>query len=214
MPVSIVIYEDNTRLRQSLELLLSDGMGFKVVGAFSECIHAVKQMEELLPSLVIMDIDMPGIDGIEGVKMIKSVFPDIKVIMHTVFEDDNRIFESICAGADGYLLKNTSPLQFVKNLEEVMQGGAPMSPFVAQKVFNHFRKQALPLQDPFNLTDREKIILDLLVKGNSYKMIASDCSITLDTVKKHLHNIYQKLQVSCGTEAVAKALQHKIVKFN
>lgn len=214
MPVSIVIYEDNARLRQSLELLLSDGMGFKVVGAFSECVHVIKQMEALLPSLVIMDIDMPGINGIEGVKMIKSVFPDIKVIMHTVFEDDNRIFESICAGADGYLLKNTSPLQFVKNLEEVMQGGAPMSPFVAQKVFNHFRKQALPLQDPFNLTDREKIILDLLVKGNSYKMIASDCSITLDTVKKHLHNIYQKLQVSCGTEAVAKALQHKIVKFN
>jgi DNA-binding NarL/FixJ family response regulator len=214
MPVSIVIYEDNTRLRQSLELLLSDGMGFKVVGAFSECVHVIKQMEALLPSLVIMDIDMPGINGIEGVKMIKSVFPDIKVIMHTVFEDDNRIFESICAGADGYLLKNTSPLQFVKNLEEVMQGGAPMSPFVAQKVFNHFRKQALPLQDPFNLTEREKIILDLLVKGNSYKMIASDCSITLDTVKKHLHNIYQKLQVSCGTEAVAKALQHKIVKFN
>ncbi len=214
MPVSIVIYEDNTRLRQSLELLLSDGMGFKVVGAFSECTDAIRQMEALLPSLVIMDIDMPGIDGIEGVKMIKSVFPDIKVIMHTVFEDDNRIFESICAGADGYLLKNTSPLQFVKNLEEVMQGGAPMSPFVAQKVFNHFRKQALPLQDTFKLTDREKLILDLLVKGNSYKMIASDCAISLDTVKKHLHNIYQKLQVSCGTEAVAKALQHKIVKFN
>ncbi len=214
MPVSIVIYEDNTRLRQLLELLLSDGTGFAVAGAFPTCVDALAQMEHLLPQLVIMDIDMPEMSGIDGVRKIKSVFPDIKVVMHTVFEDDSRIFESICAGADGYLLKNTSPLQFVKCLEEVMQGGAPMSPFVAQKVFNHFRKQALPQQEQFNLTLREKEILDMLVKGNSYKMIAANCLVTLDTVKKHLHNIYQKLQVSCGTEAVAKALQHRIVKLD
>jgi DNA-binding NarL/FixJ family response regulator len=214
MAYSLLIFEDNARLRQSLELLLNDEMNFKVVGAFPDCMHAVDQVESCGADLVVMDIDMPGMSGIEGVRQIKNKFPHIKVMMHTVFDDDNRIFDSICSGADGYLLKNTSPLQLIQSLLEVMQGGAPMSPFVAQKVFQHFRKQNLPSGDPFNLSDREKEILELLVQGNSYKMIAAKCTIVIDTVKKHLRNIYSKLHVSCGTEAVAKALQHKIVKID
>jgi DNA-binding NarL/FixJ family response regulator len=160
-----------------------------------------------------MDIDMPGIGGVEGVRRIKNSHPGVKVVMHTMFDDDNRIFDSICAGADGYLLKNTSPLQLVNALQEVMLGGAPMSPFVAQKVFQHFR-QVKTDSEQFNLTGREKEILELLVKGNSYKMIADKSNVSIDTVKKHLQNIYHKLHVNCGTEAVVKALQHKIVKLD
>ncbi|HEY6506165.1 MAG TPA: response regulator transcription factor [Chitinophagaceae bacterium] len=213
MATTILIYEDNSRLRQSLELLLGEGSGFEVVGAFPDCDDAEGQVSRLEPDLVVMDIDMPGIGGIEGVKIIKANFPEVKVIMHTVFDDDNRIFECICSGADGYLLKNTSPAKFIQSLHDLAEGGAPMSPFIAQKVFQHFRQQQAVV-DSFHLTSREKEILEHLVKGNSYKMIADKCSISVDTVKKHLQNIYHKLHVSCGTEAVAKALQHKIVKLD
>lgn len=213
MPTPIVIYEDNARLRQSMEILLGEGSGFEVIGSFSHCDDVVSQMQQLQPELVIMDIDMPGIGGVAGVAKIKSNNPAIKVVMYTVFDDDSRIFDCICAGADGYLLKNTSPVKLVQSLQELMNGGALMSPFVAQKVFQFFRKGAQARED-FNLTEREKAILELLVKGNSYKMIADKSNVTIDTVKKHLQNIYHKLHVSCGTEAVAKALQHKIVRLD
>lgn len=210
MAYRIALFEDNTRLRQSLELLLNDEQLFRVVASFPDCSNVVAAIENENVELVIMDIDMPGINGIEGVRRLKAVYPDIKIVMHTVFDDDNRIFDSICAGADGYLLKNTTPLQLIRSLEEVMQGGAPMSPFVAQKVFQHFRTKPTGT-NAFSLTPREKEVLELLVKGNSYKMIAGICSVSIDTVKRHLQNIYHKLQVNCGTEAVAKALRHKIV---
>jgi DNA-binding NarL/FixJ family response regulator len=213
MAKSLVIYEDNPRLRESLELLLGTDTGFSIVGAFSDCTMVIAQMETLMPELVIMDIDMPGMSGIEGVRRIKTSFPDIKVVMYTVFDDDNRIFECICNGADGYLLKNTSPLKLIQALEDLASGGVPMSPFVAQKVFQYFRASKEG-SEAFNLTFRETEILELLVRGNSYKMIADKASISIDTVKKHLQNIYHKLHVNCGTEAVAKALQHKIVRID
>ena len=213
MAISLVIYEDNVRLRESLELLLGTDTGFVIAGSFSECSLVSDHMESLHPALVIMDIDMPGMNGIEGVRRIKTEFPDIKVIMYTVFDDDNRIFDCICNGADGYLLKNTSPLKLIQALEELAEGGVPMSPFVAQKVFQYFRTSKAD-GDAFNLTPRETEMLELLVRGNSYKMIADKSSISIDTVKKHLQNIYHKLHVNCGTEAVAKALQHKIVRID
>ena len=210
MPFQLIIFEDNARLRQSLEILLNDETSFQVVAAFPDCDKADRQVEKCNADLVIMDIDMPGIGGVAGVKKIKDKCPDVKIVMYTMFDDDNRIFDSICAGADGYLLKNISPLQLVNALHEVMQGGVPMSPFVAQKVFQHFRQVKIN-SEQFNLTPREKEVLELLVKGNSYKMIADKSAVSLDTVKKHLQNIYHKLHVNCGTEAVAKAVRHKIV---
>jgi DNA-binding NarL/FixJ family response regulator len=213
MPIKLLIYEDNSRLRQSLELLLGEGSGFEVVGAFPDCDAVKEQVLNLQPQLVVMDIDMPGIGGIEGIKIIKADFPEVSVIMHTVFDDDNRIFECICAGADGYLLKNTSPLKLIQSLLDLSEGGAPMSPFVAQKVFQHFRKESA-VKASFQITPREQEILEWLVKGNSYKMIADKSAISIDTVKKHLQNIYHKLHVNCGTEAVVKALQHKLVNLN
>lgn len=211
MQYVVLIYEDNVKLRQSLVQLLAEEGTFKVAGAFSHCDNVTDEMITLAPALIVMDIDMPGIGGIKGVKKAKETFAAVKIVMHTVFDDDARIFESICAGADGYILKNTSPLKFIDALKSVMEGDVAMSPFVAQKVFQHFRNQNLPEKDPYNLTSRELEVLQLLVQGNSYKMIADKCNISLDTVKKHLQNIYGKLHVNCGTEAVAKALKHKIV---
>lgn len=213
MPYQLIIFEDNTRLRQSLEILLNDETNFHVAASYPDCDKADKEVEKYHADLVVMDIDMPGIGGVEGVRRIKNSKPEVKVVMHTMFDDDNRIFDSICAGADGYLLKNTSPLQLVTALQDVMHGGAPMSPFVAQKVFQHFRQTKID-SEQFNLTAREKEILELLVKGNSYKMIADKSEVTIDTVKKHLQNIYHKLHVNCGTEAVVKALQHRIIKLD
>lgn len=213
MPYKLIIFEDNARLRQSLELLLNDERTFRVMGSYPDCRNAVKKIEDTGAELAVMDIDMPGLTGVEGVKQIKAVYPEVKVVMHTVFDDDTRIFDSLCNGADGYLLKNTPPMQLAQSLDEVMKGGAPMSPFVAQKVFQFFR-QKTELNEEYNLTKREKEVLELLVKGNSYKMIANNCGVSIDTVKRHLQNIYHKLHVNCGTEAVAKALQHKIVRLD
>ncbi len=213
MPIKLAIFEDNARLRQSLELLLEEGSGFCITGSFPNCDRALDNIEESYPDLVIMDIDMPGVNGIEGVKIIKNQYPEIKIIMYTVFDDDNRIFECICAGANGYLLKNTSPIKLIQSLHELMEGGTPMSPFVAKKVFEFFRKKEAPVHQDYKITPREKEILELLVKGNSYKMIADKSQISIDTVKKHLTNIYNKLHVHCGTEAVVKALQQRIVKL-
>lgn len=210
----LLIYEDNVRLRQSLEQLLGEGSGFTLVGSFAHCNDVVAEIESVYPDLIIMDIDMPGIGGIEGVRRIRNTNPDIKVIMYTVFYDDERIFECICAGADGYLLKNTSPVKLIQSLYEMMDGGAPMSPLIAQKVFQFFRKKTEPSGTAFGLSGREKEILEFLVQGNSYKMIASLCNISLDTVRKHLKNIYHKLHVQCGTEAVMMAIKHKIVKID
>lgn len=213
MSTALILYEDNTRLRQSMELLLSEASGYTVTGSYPNCDRVVEDIEACKPELVIMDIDMPGIGGIEGVKRIKEHYPEIKVVMHTVFDDDNRIFDSICAGADGYMLKNTAPLKLIQSLQELMEGGVAMSPFVAQKVFQFFRNNN-KAKEEFHLTVREKEILELLVKGNSYKMIADKTTISIDTVKKHLQNIYHKLHVNCGTEAVAKALRHKIIQLD
>ncbi len=210
MVYNLIVFEDNKRLRQSLELFLNEEAIFNVVGSFANCDDALYEVGRCKADLVIMDIDMPGIGGVEGVRQIKNYFPDVKIVMHTAFDDDNRIFESICAGADGYLLKNISPTLLLKSLEDVMQGGSPMSPFVAKKVFQYFRNIPVKQNEEFDLTDREKEILELLVEGNSYKMIAAKCNIANDTVKKHLHNIYAKLHVNSGTEAVAKALRNNL----
>ncbi len=212
MEIPIVIYEDNEVLRRSIELLLQTVPDFEVAGSFPNCIDVKKQMKALLPQLVIMDIDMPGIPGTKGVELIKETAPEILVVMHTVFEDDEKLFEALCAGADGYLLKKTSPEKFIEYLHEVLEGGAPMSPAIAKKVMNVFA-QKNNLATGFNITLRETEILVQLAKGYSYKQIAAALLITVNTVRKHCQHIYDKLHVSCGTEAVVKALKYRIVNI-
>lgn len=213
MAYNLIIYDDNDRLRHTLEALLTESSGFVVKAAYNNCDYAIEQIQENYPDLIIMDIDMPGIGGIRGVSLIKEAYPEIKIVMHTVFEDDEKIFDSLCAGADGYLLKSTNPLKLVQSLHELMEGGASMSPFIAQRVLRFFR-ESKKVNHQFNLTKRELEVLSWLVKGHSYKMISHQCQISIDTVKKHLQNIYHKLHVSCATEAVAKAIMHKIIPLD
>lgn len=210
MPASVVIYEDNESLRRSIELLLRTGNDFDIVGSFADCNNVKHQMNELHPQLVIMDIDMPGMPGTEGVALIKEINPAILVVMHTVFEDDAKLFEALCAGANGYILKKTSPEKFIEYLHEVLEGGAPMSPGIARKVMNVF-SQKNKTTPQFNISSREIDILNHLAKGYSYKQIAAALSISMNTVRKHCQNIYDKLHVSCGTEAVVKALKYRIM---
>lgn len=210
MPSTVVIYEDNESLRRSIELLLQTDNQFSIVGSFADCNKVKQQMNELHPQLVIMDIDMPGMSGTEGVALIKDNDPAILVVMHTVFEDDGKLFEALCAGANGYLLKKTSPEKFIEYLYEVLDGGAPMSPGIAKKVINAFsHKNKTATQ--FNISNREIDILNHLAKGYSYKQIAAALNISINTVRKHCQNIYDKLHVNCGTEAVVKALRYRIM---
>ncbi len=211
MALKILIYEDNARLLQSLELLLTDGTDNQVVGAYHHCDNSKDEVVLHGPDLVLMDLDMPGIGGIEGTKIIKETAPHVKIVVHTIFDDDSRIFDSICAGADGYILKNTSPARLQQILVDVMTGGALMSPFIAKRVFQYFKDKDT-VQNDYDLTLREQEILTELVKGNSYKMIGASLGIKIDTVRKHLQNVYHKLHVNSGTEAVALALREKIVK--
>ena len=211
MATSLVIYEDNARLRQSMELLLSDDSGFKVIGAFPDCSKVLKQMEELLPELVVMDIDMPGVNGIEGLKLIRKVNTDVKILMLTVFDDNKNVFESLKAGANGYVLKKTPPARLLEYISEAASGGAPMTSSIAAQVLKMFSDIKDPVYANYNLSEREKQVLQFLVNGYSYKMIAAEMFIAIDTVRSHIKKIYEKLHVNSKSEAVAKAFKDKIV---
>lgn len=210
MPTNIVIFEDNERLRQSLKILLDGVEGYKVSGDYENCDNAAATIDRLHPDVVIMDIDMPGIDGIDGLKIIKERSPQTFIIMHTVFEDEDRLFKCLCSGANGYILKNTSFVNLLDAIDNVLHGGAPLSPPIAKKILQSFQPSSNGRLQ-YNLSERETEILKYLVKGYSYKMIAATCYISLDTVRGHIRNIYTKLHVNCGREDVAKALRDKIV---
>jgi len=209
MPVSIIIFEDNDQLRESLVTLLNNSEDYKVVGDYGHVIDAANIIRRYRPEVVIMDIDLPEKSGIEGVRIIKETKPETLVIMYTMFEDDEKLFNSLCAGANGYILKKTSPYKLFEAINEVMEGGAPMSPTVAKRVLQTFEnKSAVRL---YHLSPRETEILRLLIKGYSVKMIAAELKIAFDTARAHLRNIYQKLHVNCGKEAIAKVLSEKII---
>lgn len=210
MGTTIAIFEDNARLRESLTVLLSGVEGYSVCGDYENCAQAAGIVRLHQPDVVIMDINMPGVDGIEGLRIIKEQRPETFIIMHTVLEDDDRLFQCLCGGANGYILKNTSFVHLLEAIENVLHGGAPLSPIIAKKVLQFFRP-ANPGRLQYHLSDREKEVLKYLVKGYSYKMIAGQCHISLDTVRGHIRNIYSKLHVNCGREAVSKALRDNIL---
>jgi len=208
--IRLLIYEDNDKLRKSLQLLFSATPDIKVCGAMPDCMEAAKDVKMMEPDVILMDIDMPGRNGIEGVRQIKEVNTVVQVVMHTVFDDDQKVFDALAAGADGYLLKNVSPQQLFEAIRDVRTGGSPMSPGIAKKVLESFRKKSNPDDKYTALTQREKNILEMLTKGYTYKRISTECEITIDTTRTHIKNIYNKLHVNCGTEAVAKAIRLKM----
>jgi len=209
MPVSIIIFEDNEQLRESLATLLNNSDGYEVIADYGQVTDAVNITRRYKPDVVIMDIDLPEKSGIEGVRMIKETKPETLVIMYTMFEEDEKLFNSLCAGANGYILKKTSPYKLFEAINEVMEGGAPMSPSIARRVLQAFQNKSGARQ--YHLSPRETEILNLLIKGYSVKMIAAELHIAFDTSRAHLRNIYQKLHVNCGKEAIAKVLSERII---
>jgi len=202
--ISVVVFEDNKPRKDLLELLLNNSDGFLCLGIYEDCRDVVDIIANKKPDIVLMDINMPFVNGIEGLKLIKAEFPDQKVVIQTIFEDDENIFDAIKAGADGYVLKKTQPEKFLEAISEIHNGGIVITPVIARRVVSFFNDQKVS-NDEFGLTKREKDILTLLVDGYSYKMIADSCNVSYATVNTHLKNIYKKLQVTSGKEAVVKA---------
>jgi DNA-binding NarL/FixJ family response regulator len=216
MAVRVTIFDDNQRLLDSLDALIGGSPGFQIAGIFSDCSDIQSKIEKSQPDVILMDIEMPGINGIEAVKLVKRYFPRINVLMQTAFENDELVFEAICAGAQGYILKNTPPARILECIVEVYQGGSPMSPSVARKVLGFLQRpdkktEELKSTTNYNLSPREKEVLGSLVNGMSYKMIADQHGISYETVRSHMKNIYEKLHVASMTEAVAKAINQKLV---
>ncbi len=209
METGIVIYEDNDSLRQSLEQLLMLSGQYRILGTFNHCSDVVSTVTTLQPDVILMDIDLPGINGIEAVKKIRAGNQTVQIIMLTVFDDNTHVFDALYAGANGYLLKKNISDKLATSIQEVLQGGAPMSPSIARIVIA--RMQNTPAAHDYHLTEREKEILQSLSKGNSFKLIAGELSISLETVRTHIKHIYDKLHVQSQIEAVSKALTEKLI---
>jgi DNA-binding NarL/FixJ family response regulator len=215
MSLRIAIFDDNKNIRDSIGMLIATDAELELVGSFSHVLDSIDDVRSCNPDVLLMDIEMPGITGIEAVRIIKKEFPHIQVLMQTVFEDDDRVFESICAGASGYLLKNYLNTNLVDAIKELQYGGSPMSPSIARKVFNKMQSMSqyvVPEAAPdYSLTPREKEVLSCIVEGLAYKMIAGKLTISYETVRSHVKKIYEKLHVASLTEAVSKAMKERIV---
>jgi len=210
MALSVVVYEDNDLLRESIVSMISLNKQFQVGGAFSNVLKVEEQVKSIEPDIILMDIDMPGSTGIEAVSKIRSAGWQTPIMMLTVFDDNKHVFDAICAGASGYLLKKHLSAKLYDSIEELRTGGAPMSPSIARMVISSMHKKTAQL-NPYGLTARETDVLTSLSKGNSYKLIASEFSISIDTVRTHIKNVYEKLQVHSQAEAVAKAINEKLI---
>ena len=208
--MNVIAYDDNKHIRQSVEMLLNDVQDIQLVKTFDNCMNVLLDIEACNPDVIVMDIDMPQMNGIEAVKIVKKHHPNIQILMQTVFDDDEKVFKAIRAGASGYLLKNDLGANLINAINEMYLGGSPMSPGVARKVLSQFQSKVSEPKDDYNLSKREKEVLEYLVLGLSYKMIASKMNITYDTVRAHIKKIYEKLHVSSMTEAVAKAISSKM----
>ncbi|WP_373512196.1 response regulator [Persicitalea sp.] len=202
--IKVLLYEDNTMLREALSFMIGGTDGFELAGAFGDCLDANRQVSKLQPDVVLMDIDLPERDGITALTDIKRRYAHVDVLMLTVFDDDDRVFESLKAGATGYLLKKTPPARIMEAIQEVYNGGAPITPSIARRVLLHLHDTPVPASGLSKLTDREMQVLEFLAEGNSYKMVADLCGIGIETVRTHIKHIYEKLQVHSVTEAVAK----------
>ncbi|MDP2042918.1 DNA-binding response regulator, NarL/FixJ family, contains REC and HTH domains [Algoriphagus alkaliphilus] len=209
--IKLLIYEDNPQLREGLTMLIDGSEGFSVLASFKNCANVAHEIKTFRPNVVLMDIDMPGVNGLEGLKIIRQTDDQVKVLMLTVFDDHQNIFDALKSGANGYILKKTPPAKLLEYIEEASTGGAPMTSSVAAQVLKMFSQIQPAVENDYNLTDREKEVLQWLVNGYSYKMIASEMFIAMDTVRSHIKKIYEKLHVNSKSEAVAKAFRDKII---
>ena len=210
-PVGVAIIEDHREFRDYLTALITGTEGFQCTGSFRSVEEALPRISAHVPDVILLDIGLPGMSGIEGIRLFKERYPDMLLLTLTIHDDDERIFDALCAGASGYLLKKTQPAALVESVKEAAQGGAPMSPEVARRVIRLFREVRPPDRADYNLTPHEIRILKLLVEGHNYKTAATKLGVAPTTINFHLQNIYQKLQVHSKTEAVAKALRNRLI---
>ena len=210
--IKVVIIEDLRDIREGLATMLNFTEGFECVGKFYSMEEALRNIHRDVPDIVLSDIGLPGMDGIEGIGLIKEKYPEMTIMMLSVYTDNERIFDALCNGACGYLLKKTPPARIIESLREAVAGGAPMSPEIARKVVALFRDVRPPERDDYDLTPHEERILKLLVEGHTKKTAALELGVSFHTISFHLRSIYEKLQVHSKSEAVAKALQHRIVR--
>jgi DNA-binding NarL/FixJ family response regulator len=209
--IRVLIVEDQRELREGLAMLINGTPGFRCVGSFRTMEDALRAISREMPDLLLTDIGLPGMSGTEGIAILKKRYPDLPMIALTVYDDDEQIFGALCAGALGYLLKNTPPARLLDCLKEVVSGGAPMSPEVARRVVRLFKDVRPPERATYRLTPQETQLLKLLVEGHNYKTAAAELALSVHTVSFHMRNIYSKLQVHSKSEAVAKALRDRIV---
>lgn len=208
----VAIIEDEVRTREGLKILIDGMEGYSCVGSFESMEDALDRICHNLPDVVLVDIGLPRMSGIEGIRLLKERHPNLPVLMLTVYGDDKRIFDAICAGACGYLLKKTPPARLLESLKEAVDGGAPMSPEVARRVIALFREIRPPDSADYHLTPHEVRLLKLLVEGHNYKTAAAELNVSVNTIRFHMRSVYDKLQVHSKSEAVAKALRDRIVR--
>ncbi len=210
--IKVAIIEDQRKFREYLAALIDGSPGFSCTGSFRSMEEALDRISDSLHDVVLVDIGLPGMDGIEGIRILKERFPKLILLMHTVYDGDERIFDALCAGASGYLLKKTSPVRLLESLREAMAGGAPMTPEVAHQVVRLFR-EIRPRETPDEqLTPHEIRLLEMLAEGHNYETAAAELGVTTHTISFHLQRIYEKLHVHSKTEAVAKALRNRLIK--
>jgi DNA-binding NarL/FixJ family response regulator len=210
--IKVAIVEDQREIREGLGQLINATPGYRCTGIYASMEEALEKIPHNLPDLVLSDIGLPGMDGINGIRILKERYPELLILMLTVYDDNERIFDAICAGACGYLLKKTPWPKLVEALKEAVDGGSPMSPEVARLVITLFRQIKPPKESQYELTPHETRLLRMLVEGHSYKTAAAELNVSVNTIKFHLRHIYDKLQVHTKSEAVAKALRHGLTR--
>lgn len=211
--IKVVVVEDNDAIREGLKMLIDGTDGYVCSYSFSDCEIMLKNIVKLEPDVLLMDLGLPGMSGIEGIKKVKALLPDLTILVLTVYEENERVFDALCAGASGYLVKKTPPSKLLEAIKDAYDGGAPMSSQIARKVIDFFQKKkpAFPAKERYVLTPREREILSGLVEGRNFKSIADSLFISVETVRFHFRNIYKKLHVHSQSEAVAKAIKEGII---
>ncbi|MDD3738477.1 MAG: response regulator transcription factor [Lentimicrobiaceae bacterium] len=211
LEIKVSIYEDNDALRESLSFLVKGSGLLRFVGAYPDCRNILENCKQEMPDVILMDIDMPYLSGIDATRLVKDKYPDINVMMLTVIEDRDKIFDALRAGATGYLLKKASAVQIIESVAELANGGSPMSSEIARKVLQFFTSPNNKIENDYTISTRELDVLKRLVAGDSYKMIADHCCISIGTVYSHINSIYRKLAVNSKSEAVVKAIKERLV---
>ena len=210
--IRVAIVEDQRDIREGLTTLINGTDGYRCTGAYRSMEEGLEGIKRNMPDIALCDIGLPGMSGIEGIRILKERHPQLQLMMLTVYDDDERVFDALCAGACGYLLKKTPPARLIESLKDAVEGGAPMSPEIARRVITLFRDFRPPKRAEYDLTPHETRILKLLVEGHNYKTAAAELGVSVNTVSFHLKKIYEKLQVHSKSEAVAKALRDGLIK--